>query len=285
MEFEVIKFVQNNLELEVTVSPLEETVWLSLDDMANLFGRDRSVIGKHVRNALKEECDKNSVWAKFARTAPDGKRYYVDYYNLDIIISVGYPVKSPNGVVFRKWANRVLKTYLLKGYAIDGQRTLVSDENYIALINRVESLDGRVSKLEKDQNYFFKDRIIFEDHIFDALSLINDIVSKALSSIVLIDPYCDINTLNALKGKSPNAILKVITSSKSRLSQADIAAFQGSYGNLTIVLDENYHDRYLIVDSAYFYHLGSSINYLGKRFSQITLIEDADVKRVLANRI
>ena len=90
MELKVIKFTQNNLGLEVTISPLEETVWLSLDDMAVLFNRDRSVIGKHVRNALKEECDKNSVWAKFARTGSDGKQYYVDsihYYHLGASIN------------------------------------------------------------------------------------------------------------------------------------------------------------------------------------------------------
>lgn len=284
MELKVIKFTQNNLELEVTISPLEETVWLSLDDMAVLFNRDRSVIGKHVRNALKEECDKNSVWAKFARTGSDGKQYYVDYYNLDIVISVGYRVKSPNGVVFRKWANGVLKEYLLRGYTIDGQRTLVSDENYIALINKVESLDGRISKIERDQNYFFKDRIIFAGHIFDALSLINDIIEKAVVSIVLIDPYCDIKTLNALKGKPNNVTMKIITSSKSRLSQTDIEAFGDDYGNLTVVYSEDYHDRYLVVDSIYYYHLGASINYLGRRLSQITLIEDEDVKKVLASR-
>ena len=82
MNYELIKFKNDGVELEVNVSPEEETVWLSLDDMATLFERDRSVVGKHVKNALKEECDKRSVWAKFARTGPDGKQYYVDFYNL-----------------------------------------------------------------------------------------------------------------------------------------------------------------------------------------------------------
>ena len=144
MKLELIKFEQDNLTLEVTVSPLEETVWLSLDDMAILFARDRSVIGKHVKNALLEECDKNSVWAKFARTGSDGKTYYVDYYNLDVIISVGYRVKSRNGIIFRKWATNVLREYLLKGYIIDTDRTLVTNENYVALINKVDSLDLRI---------------------------------------------------------------------------------------------------------------------------------------------
>ena len=118
--------------------------------MAALFGRDRSVIGKHVKNALAEECEKDSVWAKFARTGSDGKTHYVDYYNLDVIISVGYRVKPRNGIVFRKWANSILREYLLRGYVVDRNRTLVTNENYINLINKVESIDTRLTKIESE---------------------------------------------------------------------------------------------------------------------------------------
>lgn len=101
----------------------EDTVWLSIDQMAELFQRDRSVIGKHVRNIFKEgELDKNSVWAKFAYTASDGKTYNVDYYNLDVIISVGYRVKSHRGTQFRIWAMGILKEYMRKGFALDDER-------------------------------------------------------------------------------------------------------------------------------------------------------------------
>lgn len=285
MKLELIKFEQDNLTLEVTVSPLEETVWLSLDDMAILFARDRSVIGKHVKNALLEECDKNSVWAKFARTGSDGKTYYVDYYNLDVVISVGYRVKSRNGIIFRKWATNVLREYLLKGYIVDTDRTLVTNENYVALINKVDSLDLRIKKLEKDQNYYFKDQVVFEGHVFDALSLIDDLICRARMQIALIDPYCDVKTLNCFKGKASDVVLKIITSSKAQISQADIALFNQQNGNLIVTSDDNYHDRYLIIDDAYFYHLGASINHLGKRFSQITLVEDEDIKRILKNRV
>ena len=101
----------------------EDTVWLSLDQMAELFQRDRSVIGKHVRNIFKEgELQKESVWAKFAYTASDGKNYNVDYYNLDVIISVGYRVKSKRGVQFRIWATKILKEYMRKGFVLDDER-------------------------------------------------------------------------------------------------------------------------------------------------------------------
>ncbi len=285
MKLELIRFEHGDLKLEVNVSPSEETVWLSLDDMAMLFGRDRSVIGKHVKNALFEECEKNSVWAKFARTGSDGKTYYVDYYNLDVVISVGYRVKSRNGIIFRKWAANVLKEYLLRGYVVDENRTLITNDNYAALIKKVDLLDSRMEKLERDQNYFFKDRVVFEGQIFDALSLINDLISRAVKQIVLIDPYCDIKALNCFKGKSDGVELKIIVSSKAKVSQVDIDLFNQEYGNLSVTHDDNYHDRYLIIDSTYFYHLGASINHLGKRFTQITLIEDEDVKEVLKDRV
>ena len=118
-----------------------DTVWLSIDQMAELFQRDRSVIGKHIRNIFKEgELQKESVWAKFAYTAADGKIYQVDYYNLDVIISVGYRVKSKKGVDFRRWANRVLKEYLIKGYAVNKALT---EQRYTEL-KQLVTLLGRV---------------------------------------------------------------------------------------------------------------------------------------------
>ena len=119
MKNEIILFENQNVKLEVNVK--DETVWLNREQLSILFDRDIKTIGKHINNALKEELD-NSVVAKFATTAKDGKTYQVDYYNLDMIISIGYRVKSQNGIVFRKWANKILKDYLIKGYAINQER-------------------------------------------------------------------------------------------------------------------------------------------------------------------
>lgn len=129
------------VRLEVRLE--NETVWLSIDEMSSLFGRDISVIGKHIRNIFKEEeLIKDSVWAKFAYTASDGKTYQVDYYNLDVIISVGYRVKSQRGTQFRQWANKVLKEYLLKGYSIN-QR-----------INQLENkMDSRLTAHRNDNQF------------------------------------------------------------------------------------------------------------------------------------
>ena len=137
MKNEVIIFENQNVKLEVNMK--DETVWLSLDQMAELFDRDKSVISRHIKNAMNEELD-NSVVANFATTANDGKIYKVDYYNLDMIISVGYRVKSQNGIIFRKWANKVLKDYLLKGYAAN-ERRLKYLEKTVQLIDIAGRID------------------------------------------------------------------------------------------------------------------------------------------------
>ncbi len=130
------------MKLEVNMK--DETVWLNREQMAKLFDRDIKTIGKHINNALKEELD-NSVVAKFATTAKDGKNYQVEYYNLDMIISIGYRVKSQNGVIFRRWANKILKDYLIKGYAVNEKR-LEYLEKTVKLIDiasrNLEGLDG-----------------------------------------------------------------------------------------------------------------------------------------------
>ncbi len=147
MKNEIILFKNQDVKLEVNMK--DETVWLSLDQMARLFDRDKSVISRHIKNALEEELD-NSVVAKFATTARDGKTYQVDYYNLDMIISIGYRVKSQNGVTFRKWANKVLKDYLLKGYVVN-QKRLEYLEKTIKLIDIAGRIDTELKGTEAQE--------------------------------------------------------------------------------------------------------------------------------------
>ena len=141
MKNEIIIFKNQNVKLEVNMK--DDTVWLNTGQMAELFGRDIKTIRKHINNALQEECD-NSVVAKFATTASDGKTYQVDYYNLDMIISVGYRVKSSQGVEFRKWATNVLKDYMIKGYAVN-QKRLEYLEKTIKLIDIAGRIDQKLN--------------------------------------------------------------------------------------------------------------------------------------------
>ena len=171
MKNEIILFENQNVKLEVNIK--DETVWLSLDQMAKLFDRDKSVISRHIKKALVEELD-NSVVAKFATTAKDGKTYQVDYFNLDVIISVGYRVKSQNGVIFRKWANKVLKDYLLKGYAVN-QKRLEYLEKTIKLIDIAGRID---TELENNEA---KEIIKVISNYSNALNLLDDYDHKRIT--------------------------------------------------------------------------------------------------------
>ena len=137
MKNEIVLFENQDVKLEVNMK--DETVWLSLEQMTKLFDRDKSVISRHIKNALEEELD-NSVVANFATTAKDGKTYQVDYYNLDMIISVGYRVKSKNGIIFRKWANKIIKDYLIKGYAVNNKRL-----EYLEKTIKLLDIAGRIN--------------------------------------------------------------------------------------------------------------------------------------------
>ena len=144
-KYEVVKFIDDNIELDVNIDPYSETIWLTQSQMAILFGVDISRISRHIKNALNEEEINSQRNLRKTQIANSDK--LVNLYDLDVIISVGYRVKSNKGVIFRKWATKVLKEYLLKGYAINEERSLVTNENYVRLINNVETLDQRVSNI------------------------------------------------------------------------------------------------------------------------------------------
>lgn len=167
-ESEIVTFVNNEVRLDVNVSPSKDTVWFSLADMCLLFGRNKSVISRHIKNVILENnLDINQVVAKNATTGNDGKTYIVSFYNLDVIIPLGYKVHSQNEIMFRKWANSVLKEYLLKGYVINENRTLITNENYVNLINKVNSIDKRLSEIEKTN---LEKKVFFDGEMFNAKS-------------------------------------------------------------------------------------------------------------------
>ena len=154
--YKIIKFKENKFEIDVNVSPEEDTVWLTQEQIARLFERDKTVITRHINNIYRgKELDKESTSAKNASMPLTLNRKYETYlYNLDVIISVGYRVKSKRGVLFRKWANNVLKEYLIKGYAIDKNRSLITKENYLNLYEEVSSLRREVKDLKKQIEIF-----------------------------------------------------------------------------------------------------------------------------------
>ena len=285
-EYQIIEFKDNNIELSVNVSPNEETVWLTKEQMAILFDRDRSVISRHINNIYEEgELDKNTSVHFLHISYNNPKNRPPELYNLDVIISVGYRVKSKNGTIFRKWANSILKEFLLKGYVINENRTLITDENYINLINRIDSIDSRLHKIEDNEQYYRKEKLIIDGEIFDGVSYLEGIVSNANNKILLIDPYVDSMALNVLKNIKDNIEVRIITSPKAKLSNKDISLFKKQYNKpILLSINDQFHDRYLFIDEKVF-HLGSSINYLGNKLSQISEVEDLDIINYLRNRV
>ena len=305
----IIIYNNGNINLAVNVSPNEETVWLNVNQIAALFDTSTDNVYLHIKNIKKEgELDgslckdsllteqtdialveKSSVTEQYHKKIPsigsDGKTYEIDYYNFDMILAVGYRVKSPRAIEFRRWVSTILKKYLLKGYVINEDRAIVTQENYLNLVNKVDALDNRVTKIEKkEKRLLVQDKIIYENHVFDALVIMARIIETAKETILLIDPYVDALAIDTFKNKSKGTELIVITSSKAKIEKHEIDKFNEQYGNLTIMNDDRIHDRYLILDDEMFYHVGSSINYLGKRLSQITLIEDPDVVEALRKK-
>ena len=285
-KYEIVKFVNEEFELEVNVSPKEETIWMSLDEIALLFCRDKSVISRHIKNIfLTNELNENSVVAKNATTANDGKVYQVSYYNLDVIISVGYRVNSKRGTIFRKWANNVLKEYLLKGYVINENRVTVSNENYIELRNEVSNINNRLIKLEDkvfDKEYIL-DKIFYEGQFYDAYTLIQQIFEGANNKIIIIDNYVDRSILDGLVVKKTNVKVIIYTSLQTRLLGKDIDLFNKQYGNLEVKYTTKVHDRYIIIDQEKLYHLGHSIKDLGKKISSISESDSLLIKELLNN--
>ena len=255
---------QPDSEVRLEVRLENETVWLSIEEMSQLFGRDISVIGKHIRNVFKEgELLKEAVWAKFAYTASDGKTYQVDYYNLDVIISVGYRVKSHRGTQFRQWANKVLKEYLLKGHVI----------NY-----RLEQMDTRLQKHERQIEYltdkvdFFVrtslppvEGVFYDGQIFDAYKFATDLIRSAKKSFLLIDNYVNESVLLMLSKRNAGVKADIYTQTVSRQLQLDLQKHSSQYPPISIHVYKKCHDRFLIIDGTDVWHIGASLKDLGKK--------------------
>ena len=282
-KYEVVKFIDDNIELDVNIDPYSETIWLTQSQMSILFGVDISRISRHIKNALNEEEINSQRNLRKTQIANSDKLVYL--YDLDVIISVGYRVKSIKGVIFRKWATKVLKEYLLQGYVINEKRSLVTNENYVRLINKVESLDERISNIEN--NYkpqeFKNSQLFFDGQLYDAYTLIQSLFETANNEIIIIDNYVDRTILDRLVVKKSNAQVIIYTSINTRLLGRDINAFNSQYGGLDVRYTTNVHDRYIIIDQNKIYHLGHSIKDLGKKIFSISESDSNLISKLLSN--
>ena len=227
----------DTMTLDVKVE--DESVWLNRNQIAELFGRDVKTIGKHINNALREELEGIPVVAKFATVQKEGNRMVtrnVEYYNLDVIISVGYRVKSSRGIQFRVWANKVLKDYLLRGYSINQRLMQLEDR----IDRRLSEHDRHLLQLDEKVDFFVrtslqpKEGVFFNGQIFDAYALIADLIRQANKRIVVIDNYIDDSVLVQLSKRQPGVIVDIYDGQISKQLRQDVEKHNEQYPGVTL---------------------------------------------------
>lgn len=269
MNNEIIIY-QPNIELEkIEVRIDKETVWLNRHQISVLFDRDIKTIGKHINNALKEELEGTSTVAKFATVQKEGDRLVernIEHYNLDVVISVGYRVKSNRGVQFRMWANKVLKDHLLKGYSVNSRINRIED--------KVDLLSKKVNEIDFEIHTSLtpKQGVFFDGQVFDAYAFVADILKQAKQSIIVIDNYIDESVLVMLSKRSKNVIATIYTQPSKHLD-LDIKKHNQQYDKIEIKPLNKSHDRFIIIDEKEVYHLGASLKDLGKKWFAFSKME------------
>lgn len=263
MKNEIILYSPEGLSELIEVKIDEETVWLSQQQMAFLFNQTKQNISLHINNCFEEnELDKVATVKESLTVRKEGKRTVkrnIEFYNLDVIISVGYRVKSKQGTQFRIWANRVLKDYLLKGYAINNRMSQL-EYNVHAISKKVNEID-----LQINTHLIPTQGVFFDGQVFDAYELASRIIRSAKKSIVLIDHYIDENTLTQLAKKKKGVQVLLLSKYNSKQLLLDVQKANEQYGNFELKPFAKSHDRFLIIDKNEVYHIGASLKDLGKK--------------------
>ena len=264
------------VKLEVRLE--DETVWLNRQQLSELFDRDIKTIGKHISNALKEELIDIPTVAKFATVQKEGERFVtrqVEFYNLDMILSVGYRVKSQRGIQFRQWANKVLKDYLLKGYSIN-QR--LNDMEY-RMNNKFFQIEKTIAEHDAKIDFFVRtslppvEGIFFDGQIFDAYKFATDLIKSAKCSLILIDNYVDESVLLMLSKRNSEVSATIYTHKINAQLQLDLNKHNDQYPPIEARTYKSSHDRFLIIDNTEVYHIGASLKDLGKKMFAFSKLE------------
>jgi len=262
------------IRLEVRVE--DDTVWLNRQQMATLFGRDVKTIGKHVNNALHEELANVPTVANFAIVQNEGGRIVnrtIEFYSIDMIMSVGYRVKSEQGIKFRRWANQVLKDYLLKGYVVN---------------QRISVLEHQVANLTEKVDFFVRsslppvEGIFYDGQIFDAYAQIISLIKQAKQSIILIDNYINVDTLTMLSNRSSGVTATIYTRQLNQQQQLDLQRHNQQYPPIDIHTTQRNHDRFLIIDDVV-YLFGASLKDAGKKLFAYIKMQETPIAQLLNN--
>ena len=263
---------QPNETVRLDVRLENETVWLTQSQLCQLFQRDVSVVSRHIKNIFSEgELEKESN-LRFLQIANSDRP--VALYSLDVIISVGYRVKSVIGTRFRQWANKVLKEYILRGYAVN---------------ERLERLERKVLKHDEQIDLVLQTAlppiqgVFYEGQLWDACSLVEKLIGRAKKEILLIDSWVGPGTLDMLAKKRKGVKVEVVASPRgNKLAQSDIEKFNVQYGSLAVKTSTAFHDRFLIIDSKELYLIGASLKDLGRKCFGFTVLDKSNIPDILA---
>lgn len=276
---EIIVYQPEGGEFHIEVRVENETVWLTQAQMAELFATTRNNITLHIKNIFQEcELFENSVSKEFLLTARDSKKYKTKFYNLDVIISVGYRVKSIHGTRFRQWANKILKEHLLKGNSVN--QRLISHEN------KIENLDARMQTLEKNVDFFVKANLPPSEGILNAKSwwsgyeFAAQLVRSAKEEIVIIDPYADDTVLSLIAKKAEGVKVFVYSARINRTMNEEAARLNRQFPTVELRNMRDVHDRFIIVDHT-IYHVGASIRDLGNKLTAFSVLSAISREQLL----
>ena len=287
---EVVLYQPNDtIRLEVKIE--QETVWLTQQQIAYLFGVKQPAVSKHLSNIFREgELEKSAVHSILEYTATDGKVYKIQFYNLDAILSVGYRVNSINATAFRRWATSVLKQHLLRGYSINQQLIQIEDR----IDRRLESQHDEIQQIKEIQerqqtqiDFFVRtslppvEGVFYDGQMWDAYELLSRLIKSAQNRIVLIDNYIDDSVLTILDKRAQGVSAEIHTMQISKQLSLDIAKHDSQYPSIPIRILKNAHDRFLIIDED-IYHVGASIKDLGKKWTAIMKMESIDLSALLS---
>ena len=274
-KYEIVEFNDENISLDVNVDYEHDTVWLTQKQIARLYAVSIDNISLHIKNIYSsKELDVTSTFEESSIVQFEGDRYVtrnIKYYNFDMVLAIGYRVNSKRGILFRKWASSVLKKYSFNGYAINEKRCLDCQSNIIHLNNEVNELKDKtelmidsINKLSKVEEVF-KEKIFYENQIFEGYSFVVNLFNKAKQEIIIIDPYVSIKVLDMLI--DVNVPITIIKNDRAMLHNKDIELFSLKH-NIKLITDNRYHDRFVIIDDD-IYHFGGSLKDIGNKITTV----------------
>lgn len=294
---DIIVFNNGKLNLPVNVSPEEDTVWLNQSQIADLFETTQQNVSLHIKNIVAEgELDnpvhKENLYTEnlFRKTimyvSSDNKQYAVEFYNLDMILAIGYRVKSKRAIEFRRWATNVLKQYMIKGHVVDGSRVMVSIDNFIDLENDIKKIKNEIKDI-KEKIFIepVKERLFFNGEYFDAYEFLCSIVESAKNEIIIIDPFFDYKSMKIMEKAKAEANITVCLSKRAGLNNYDTAQFRKQYSKIHVIVNDQFHDRFIIIDKKECFSLGTSLNHAGRRTFAVNKMEDKFIIKALINEV